>query len=356
MNPLKINDRPHRIVRRYRRLMPTSTSMSATVPTDSLRTTANPAMHQSWAVDFATSTAMTKSTVSGQSPTLTDAFIQKLFRIFLVFTDEMDDGVGMTYAQLIARKQRVTVDEVRALCALIMREIGIADVHDEGAATTTNSFMTENGHICDDGQLTNVRLMLRSHTNLKIAGVPWPTADCACCVMLARIDDHPAAYTFREFIWTLARLFPDRCVIEAAVDSVFQRICNQVIKHGFVYVYHKPSVCRSANECQLAWLTITPGRLTFWPLNGSPPISQVDIGATQTPIGEKTTKRKHSSKSPAPAKKKEYKLARDKSVVQVASAYDCKLHFRPASTSAPTSTPTAGGDICGRSSWNQSER
>ena len=64
--------------------------------------------------------------------------------------------------------------------------------------------------------------------------------------MIERIGNYPEYYNFKEFIWTLGvnnvhlttviktpsgRLFPDRPTIEATVDAVFQRICNQIIQH-----------------------------------------------------------------------------------------------------------------------------
>jgi hypothetical protein len=201
-----------------------------------------PAAHQSWAVDFATHVnaelALSGGGDKGHESPLTDAFIQKLFRIFLVFTDELDDDTQMTYTQLIERKQRLSVDEVRALCALISREIGIFEMASTSAA--------DGGHICDGGQLTDVSARLHTLvTHWQLMGVPWPQAGCACCTMLSRIGDYPQTYTFREFIWTLARVFPDRCVIEAAVDSVFQRICNQVIKHVSIHPRSQSSAYRA---------------------------------------------------------------------------------------------------------------
>jgi hypothetical protein len=86
----------------------------------------------SWAVDFATS-AHAASTDTATTPDgLNDPLIQKLFRIFLVFTDELDTQNNNTdtipYRDCIARKHQLHVNEVRALCALLAREIGIFDL------------------------------------------------------------------------------------------------------------------------------------------------------------------------------------------------------------------------------------
>jgi len=46
---------------------------------------------------------------------LSDPLIQKLFRIFLVFTDELDasDMTQSTYEQCVERKHKLSVAEVR---------------------------------------------------------------------------------------------------------------------------------------------------------------------------------------------------------------------------------------------------
>jgi len=156
---------------------------------------------------------------------------------------------------------------VRALCSLLTREIGIFDME-----PTSKTICQLAGTAPSVGKARAPRTQNRAQK----CSLPWSEGQCSCCDMRERVADFPDAYNFREFVWLLGRLFPDRRIIEAAVESVrpsinqsinqsieqvFQRICNQVIRHGVVYVYRKPKLCHKT--CQLAWCTVVPGKVLF---------------------------------------------------------------------------------------------
>lgn len=111
---------------------------------------------------------------------VSDELVQKLFRVFLIFSDEQPDRVS--------RKMRIETHHARWLCLLMARCMPKSD-DDKDAIVCPCEINARLGDLCTGESVS-----------------------------------------FRDFLATLGVLFPERDVLEPAVHSLFDRFVNQVLR------------------------------------------------------------------------------------------------------------------------------
>lgn len=137
---------------------------------------------------YAAPPLMAQSTSSWTSTVLTaadddvvsDALVQKLFRVFLIFSDEQPDH--------LSRKLRIETHHAKWLCLLMARSVPKSD-EDKDAIVCRCEIDARLGDLCTGPSVS-----------------------------------------FREFLAALGVLFPERDVLEPAVHSLFDRFVNQVLR------------------------------------------------------------------------------------------------------------------------------
>uniref|UniRef100_A0A914XQ89 PH domain-containing protein n=1 Tax=Plectus sambesii TaxID=2011161 RepID=A0A914XQ89_9BILA len=164
---------------------------------------------------MAQSTSSWTSTVlsAADDEVVNDVLVQKLFRVFLIFSDEQPDR--------LSRKLRIDTHHAKWLCLLVARCMPKAD-EDKDAIVCRCEIDARLGDLC--------------------AG---------------------ASVSFRDFLAALGLLFPERAVLEPAVHSLFDRFVNQVLRKG--YIMRQRRGCLGAHW-DITWCMVLPGRLYFWPV------------------------------------------------------------------------------------------
>lgn len=128
------------------------------------------------------STSSWTSTVLAASDddVINDALMQKLFRVFLTFSDEQPDR--------LSRKLCISAQHAKWLCLLVARCMPKSD-DDKDAIICPCEIEARSADFCKGGSVS-----------------------------------------FRDFLAALGALFPERDVLEPAIQSLFDRFVNQVLR------------------------------------------------------------------------------------------------------------------------------
>uniref|UniRef100_A0AC34PZC7 PH domain-containing protein n=1 Tax=Panagrolaimus sp. JU765 TaxID=591449 RepID=A0AC34PZC7_9BILA len=91
------------------------------------------------------------------------------------------------------------------------------------------------------------------------------------CSAPLHIPQQNEQVTFRELIELLDLVFPDRKQLEPVVDRVFDRYVSQIVNKGFVMCRKLPSkmtcIGRKSKKWKSYWCTLVPGTVFLWPLH-----------------------------------------------------------------------------------------